>query len=62
MVKKDIMSECVAKTMKHIVQVSNANIVRNADCFLSRREKDEPADWIAKSEICVPSEKCMTSY
>ena len=56
------MSECVAKTMKHIVQVSNANIVRNADCFLSRREKDEPADWIAKSEICVRSEKCMTSY
>lgn len=60
---KSIMSEYVAKTTKHIAQVSNANIVivGDADSLLSQHEKETPVDWICKSKICAPSEK-YTSY
>ena len=41
---KEIMTKCVFKALKYTDQVSNVNIVRNADGLLSRREKEVLVD------------------
>ena len=50
-VKKEVSTAAVAKGLEHICQVSNSNLVRNADGFLSSRAVENLVDWIGKSKV-----------
>ena len=41
---KALMSAAVIKCLRHINDISNSNVVRNADDLLSRREVEVPVD------------------
>ena len=45
---KALMSAAVFKCHRHINDISNGNVVRNADGLLSRREVEVLLDWIGK--------------
>ena len=42
--EKNTMIDAVVKCLKHLNDVSNSNIVRNADGLLARKEVEVPAD------------------
>ena len=46
---KKISSDAVMKCLEHMNNISNSNLVRNADELLSRRKEDFPIDWIGKT-------------
>lgn len=52
------------KKMKEIVVLSNANIVRNANGFLSERNLDdvENIEWIGNSKKRLPQNKFKMTY
>ena len=52
----------VVKCLKHMNDVPNSNILRNADGLLSRTEVEVPVDWIGENKKRVPSQKFKVSY
>ena len=40
------MSGAVIRCLRHINNISNSYLVRNADVFLSQKEVEVPVDWI----------------
>ena len=44
--KKKITRECVVSVLKHMVQISNSNLVRNADDSLARIDKYLDVKWV----------------
>lgn len=56
------MNESVLEYLKHICNISNSNIARNAEGFLRRRKEDIPVDWIDKSKVRVPPQKFEVFY
>ena len=56
------MSDAVVKHLNHMNNISNSNIVRNADGVLSRREVDTPVEWIGKNKQRVLPQKIKVSY
>ena len=61
-VKKEVSIATVVKCLKHICQVSNSNMVSNADGLLSSRAVETPVDWISESKVRVPPQKYKISY
>ena len=55
------MADAVVKSLKHINNISNSNIVQNAD-LLSRKEVEVPVDWIGENKKSVPPQKCKVDY
>ena len=55
--KKNTMTDVVIKCLKHINDVSNSNIVRNADGLLATKEVEVPVDWVGeKKKTCSTTE------
>ena len=44
------MSGAVVQCLRHINDVSNSNLVRNANAFLFQKEVEVPIDWIGDSK------------
>ena len=61
-VKKEVSIAAVVKCLKHICQVSNSNMVSNADGLFSSRAVETPVDWIGESKVRVPPQKYKISY
>ena len=59
--EKRIVSDAVVKCLKHINNISNSNIVCNADGVLSRREVDVPVDWIGQNKQRVSPQEFKVS-
>ena len=59
--EKSIMSDAVVKCLKQINNISNSNIVCNADGVLSRREVDVPVDWIRQNKQRVSPQEFKVS-
>ena len=59
---KALMSVAVIKCLRHINDISNSNVVRNADDLLSRREVEVPVDWIGKSKKRVTPNQFKVAY
>ena len=55
------MTNRVVKCLKHMNDMSNSNIVRNADSLLSRKEVEVPVDWIGENKKRVPPQKFKVS-
>ena len=45
-IEKNTMADAVVKFLKHINEISNSNLVRNADGFLSRRKVEVQIEWL----------------
>ena len=56
------MSDAVVKCLKHINDICNSNIVRNADGVFSWKNDDVPVDWIGDNKQRVPPQKFKVSY
>ena len=56
------MTESVLEYLKHMCNISNSNIVRNAEGLLCRRKEDIPVDWIDKSKVRFPTQKFKVSH
>ena len=59
--KKKIMRECVVSVLKHMVQISNSNLLRNADDSLARIDKYLKVKWVRKN-MRVDTTKFPTTY
>ena len=46
--EKEVMSRAVVKMLKKIVDMSNANLLKNADGLLSKKSVDVSVEWIGK--------------
>ena len=57
-----MMTDAVVKCLNYMNDISNSNIVRNADGLLSRREVEVPVDWIGDNKKCVLPQKFKVSY
>ena len=57
-----MMTDAVVKCLNYMNDISNSNIVRNADGLLSRREVEVPVDWIGDTKKCVLPQKFKVSY
>lgn len=53
-VKKKIMRQCVISALKNMVQISNSNLMRNADALLAEMDKD--------AELTLASSQLPTDY
>ena len=56
------MTDAVVKCLKHMNDVSNSNIIRNADDFLSRKEVEVPVDCIGEIKKHIQPQKFKVSY
>ena len=59
---KNTMNDAVIKCLKNMNDVSNSNIVRNADGLLSRKEFDVPVAWVGEHKQRLPPQKFKVSY
>ena len=59
---KTIMSSAVIQCLRHISDISNSNLVRNADAFLSQKEVEVPIDWTGHSKKHVTPSQFKVAY
>ena len=60
--EKNAMNDAVIKCLKHMNDISNSNIVRNADGLSSRKEVDAPVAWVAEHKQRLLPQKFKVSY
>ena len=60
--EKNTMTDAVIKCLKHMNDISNSNIIHNADGLLSRSEVDAPAAWVGEHKQRLPLQKFKVSY
>ena len=61
-VKKEVSTAAIVKCPESVCQVSNFNMVRNADGLLSIRAVETSVDWTGESKVRVPPQKLKVSY
>ena len=59
---KTIMSGAVIKCLRYISDISNLNLVRNADAFLSQKEVEVLVDWIGDQKKRVTPSHFKVAY
>lgn len=59
---KKTMSHVVYKCLEHINNISNTNLVRNADGRLSRIKVNTPVNWVHENKARVPPQKFKIYY
>ena len=59
---KALMSAAVGKCLRHVNNIFNSNVVRNADGLLPRKEVEVPVDWIVKLKKRVAPNQFKVGY
>lgn len=60
--QKEIMSKAVIKILKKISDLSNTNLIKNADVLLSKKKINSKIEWIGKTIQRLPENKYNISY
>ena len=60
--EKNPMNDAVINCLKHMNDISNSNIVRNADGLFSRKEVDAPVAWVVEHKQRLLPQKFQVSY
>ena len=60
--EKEKITKAVVKMLKKIMQISNSNLVENADGHLSKRNVDEEVEWIGDDKKRLPEGRYKMSY
>ena len=56
------ITEAVIKMLKKMTELSNANLVKNADRLLSKRAADNDNEWIGPEKKRFPENRYKMSY
>ena len=56
------MTQAVVKMLKKVVDLSNANIVKNVDGLLAKRTVEQEVEWIGKDKKRLPDNHYKMSY
>ena len=59
---KEKISEAVVKMLKRIIELSNANLKKNADGLLAKMPVDENIEWVGKDKKQLPDNCYKMSY
>ena len=60
--EKEKIAKAVVKMLKKIIDISNANLVKNADGVLSKRNVNEKVERVGKDKKCLPDNRYKMSY
>ena len=60
--EKKTMSDTVCKCLELINNISNSNLIRNADGLVFRRKVDVPVDWVGGNKVRSTPAKFKVSY
>ena len=60
--EKQIMAETVVKMLIKIMDISNSNLIRNANGLLSKKLPDVNLEWVSHMKKRVPDNKYKMSY
>ena len=55
--KRKVASELVIVALQHMVQISNSNLVRNADSLIFKMDSDSDVKCVGKSKVTVDNTK-----
>ena len=59
---KSIMYGSVIQCLRHINDITNSNLLRNAHAFLSQKKVEVPVDWTGDSKKRVTSSHFKAAY
>ena len=59
---KEKILEAVVKMLKRIIELSNANLKKNADGLLAKLPVDENIEWVGKDKKQLPDNCYKMSY
>ena len=60
--EKEKITKAVVKMLKKIIDISNSNLIKNADGLLSTRSADEEVEWVGKDKKRLPENGYRMSY
>ena len=55
--EKQVMTEAVVKMLRNITDLSNSNLIRNANGLLSKKLPDVDVEWVGKLKKRLPDNK-----
>ena len=59
---KEQTSKSVLNVLKMITEISNTNLVKNADELLNNKPIDTEVEWIGKNKSQIPQNKFKVTY
>ena len=59
---KEQTSKSVLNVLKMITEISNTNLVKNADGLLNNKPIDTEVEWIGKNKSQIPQNKFKVTY
>ena len=60
--EKKKITQAVVKMLKKIIDISNANLVKNVDGLLSKRNINEEFEWVGMDKKRLPDGRYKMSY
>ena len=60
--EKEKMSEAVVKMLRKVKELSNTNLVKNADRILAKMSVDDNIEWVGKEKKRLPDNRYKMSY
>ena len=56
------MGEAILKMLKKVIELSNANLVKNADGLIAKKSVQQDVEWIGADKKKLPDNHCKMSY
>ena len=60
--EKDAMKDSILKVLKKMKDLSNSNLIKNADSFLATKSIDQDVQWVGDTEKRVPENRFALPY
>ena len=60
--KKEQTTQSVANMLKRITEISNCNLLKNADGILHSKPADTEIEWVGKNKSRIPQNKFKVTY
>ena len=60
--EKEKITKAVVKMLKKTIDISNSNLIKNADGLLSTRSADQEVEWAGKDKKTLPENGYRMSY
>ena len=60
--EQEKITKAVVKILKKVINISNSNLIKNADGLLSTQSVDEEVEWVGKDKKRLPDNRYKMSY
>ena len=61
-IQTEKMGEAILKMLKKVTELSNANLVKNADGLIAKKSVQQDVEWIGADKKKLPDNHCKMSY